>query len=182
MLKKIRLRTWGKFHSNLWWIQVSSPTNCLLNVRLHKRIRTCLCSGDVDFGCRSGRETQKKRWPNETWKWMDKHFGCWLVEVGWRDFPGTFLLWEDGKSWAELEILRNGPNNYREFKPSSSTFLGKVCRGCLKMLVFWALCTSHEESEFMSTTVSVAWAELWCKWWRNRRNSRHRYFLNISVR
>lgn len=113
---------------------------------------------------------------------MDKHFGCWLVEVGWRDFPGTFLLWEDGKSWAELEILRNGPNSYREFKPSSSTFLGKVCRGCLKMLVFWALCTSHEESEFMSTTVSVAWAELWCKWWRNRRNSRHRYFLNISVR
>lgn len=44
------------------WIQVSSPSmttpsNCLLNVRFHKRIRTCLCSGDVDFGCRSGRET-----------------------------------------------------------------------------------------------------------------------------
>ena len=25
---------------------------------------------------------------------------------------------------------------------------------------FWDLCTSHEESEFMSTTVSEAWAEL----------------------
>ena len=126
----------------------------LLIVRLHQRIRTCLCSGDVDFGGRSGRETQENNDPRDLEMDMDgqkNRDADWLKWVT-TDFP-RFLLWEDGKSRAWN--FKNRLSRYREFKPfsfpgwtqkvssslddvTSLTFLCKSFRGCLKMLVFLA--------------------------------------------
>ena len=126
----------------------------LLNARLHKRIRTCLCSGDVDFGCRSGRETQENNDPRDLELEMDGQ--KFRMPIGWSGLNGfstVSWLWEDGKSRAWN--FKNRLSRYREFnafsfpgwtqKVSSSlddvtslTFFGESFRGCLKMLVFSA--------------------------------------------